>query len=1015
MADSSAFQANAPIAPTAVNNKMYGSGANPVTGLTGATINVPVSPASALQTAITAAINADGTHKGQTLVVPAGVTYSAIVTPQTVGTGWTRIVSGGSSLPAAGTRVSPSNAGQMFKVQSSGLSPGGSGTALAVEIPDGSPGWWFIGMECEHPNSNNQTGLVSVNDSRTIFERCYFHGKSTAVNLRRCLRVFVGDFQIWDSWLSDAKELGADSQAIYLNTFGTGPKYQRFHIENCYLSGAGENVLLNDQDAGSVLFDVTLSKNHFFKPLSWHRFLEDGSANSSWDGVVGGTGQPWVVKNLLEVKWADRVLVEGNTFENMWLGAQDGTAVLVYSNVSSTVNQTTRNIRIQHNELIRVGHAFSTSWGTGGGGNLPGNIGEKVAILNNRVRQCDGRLALLNWTGIDYWIEHNTVVPQTGTVNGTVYIQKIDATENWPRLTIRDNTFGKNGASLKAAVFSTGNATVDATTAWADTHIPNRHFLANAVYGQTTASGLTGFTTYTTSTAAGINTTTGVLSGGSPLLLAGHDSTDIGVNFTTLNAAQTGTVALPIPSFSPAQTAGTLTIVFTDTNTGGTATSWAWSGPDAFSSTSQNPSHTFSSAGTKSVTVTMTNAAGSATVTQAVVVSAITTTVPVHIAMGTKAEGTGALTVVWPTHIANDVGLLFIETANEVVTPTTSGWAEVLNSPQGTGTAGAAAATRLTVYWKRATTTTESNVAIPTSGNHQVAAIAIFRNCQVTGNPWDVTAGSTAASSGTIAFPTITPTINNTYVVCAYAWDTASADPGVNTSAGSLTGLTSPVRLGVIGTTSGNGGGFLVAGGTLPTAATLSSMTWGQDVATVQGKMSIALAPAVAGGSATLTATTSPYSFTGEAATLTALQSQTLTAVSVNYPFNLVNANLFTLGTTTQNILYPIRVKEFLPGRRASAVIRASVPPANQEEYANASYISIHPLTTSTELAALRTGSIVEKLVTFPAKNVTTDAQFKALALAAQQAYQTEITAEVTSTFTGPLGYEGTYDGTTWV
>src|SRR5258707_9261678 len=91
----------------------------PLDNLGGTTVNVGSNPGD-LQTAISAAINADGTHKGNTLVCPPGVTYKAVTLPRTTGPGWTCIRSGSASLPAAGTRVTPSDAGAMFKIESSG-------------------------------------------------------------------------------------------------------------------------------------------------------------------------------------------------------------------------------------------------------------------------------------------------------------------------------------------------------------------------------------------------------------------------------------------------------------------------------------------------------------------------------------------------------------------------------------------------------------------------------------------------------------------------------------------------------------------------------------------------------------------------------------------------------------------------------------------------------------------------------------------------------------------------------
>src|ERR1700722_3305760 len=68
--------------------------------------------------------------------------------------------------------------------------------------------------------------------------------------------------------------------------------------------------------------DIQISHNHFFKPLTWL---------SGHSGFVGGSGgNPFVVKNHLELKNAQRVLAEDNVFEDTWGGfSQAGFSILL--------------------------------------------------------------------------------------------------------------------------------------------------------------------------------------------------------------------------------------------------------------------------------------------------------------------------------------------------------------------------------------------------------------------------------------------------------------------------------------------------------------------------------------------------------------------------------------------------------------------------------------------------------------------------------------------------------------
>src|SRR5207253_1879749 len=73
----------------------------------------------------------------------------------------------------------------------------------------------------------------------------------------------------------------------------------------------------------------------------------------------------------------------------------------------------------------------------------------------------------------------------------------------------------------------------------------------------------------------------------------------------------------PVASFSGSPTSGIvpLTVNFTDASTG-QPTSWAWTFGDGGTSTAQNPSHTYTTAGTYSVTLTATNTMGSNSLTK---------------------------------------------------------------------------------------------------------------------------------------------------------------------------------------------------------------------------------------------------------------------------------------------------------------------------------------------------------------------------------------------------------------
>jgi len=216
--------------------------------------------------------------------------------------------------------------------------------------------------------------------------------------------------------------------------------------------------------------------------------------------------------------------------------------------------------------------------------------------------------------------------------------------------------------------------------------------------------------------------------------------------------------------------------------------------------------------------------------------------IPWYVGAGPKIEGTGNVAPLLPDNRQlNDILLLFVETANETVA-TPSGWSVMADSPQGTGTAGGAASTRLDVFWKRVVGT-EVAPTITDPGDHVIAQILCFRGCIDSGNPWDVTSGDVAAGASTsVSIPGDTTTTANCLVVLAVAnaTDTAVAQTSGYTNA-NLANLTELVD---VNTTQGNGGGFAVITGEKAAAGAYTTTTATLATSSVQGRISIALKPA---------------------------------------------------------------------------------------------------------------------------------------------------------------------------
>ncbi|MGH7399888.1 MAG: hypothetical protein ACRELW_20410 [Candidatus Rokuibacteriota bacterium] len=489
-----------PTSPSPVN-------ARPSDNLGGSTINVGGNPGD-LQTAV------NKSQQGDTLVCPAGAVYGPVLLPVRTGPGWTCIRSSVSF--SSGTRVTPSDASRMFKV----LGSGAVNASRAISMPGGdvvglhsTQGWRFIGMEATHPNDNFSYAVIEAGADRMSFESCYIHGRPTQ-GMRRCFYTRGNDFQIWDSWVSDAHEVGADSQAIFFRNCA------RFHVENCELQGAAENILLGDQGSASACLDGTIRRNHFFKPLTWLSRLNDNAPNPQY------SRQNWSVKNLFEIKWAFRVLFEGNLLENSCGGNQDGTAFLINAGQPGGV----QDVLAVSNIIRNAPHMFTINTF-----DTVNSIPVRIALRNNLGREITGRFLMLLHRNSDVALEHNTCVPMNlAALRPGVSIQAIQYSPAragyFSNHTLKRNIFGSN----RYGMFVDGGQSLDVGA-------PDRVFAENAEYD---LNGRTypGVRRYSSLAAAGINAD-GTLKSDSPLKVGqagyfGTDGKDIGVDFVALAAAQ---------------------------------------------------------------------------------------------------------------------------------------------------------------------------------------------------------------------------------------------------------------------------------------------------------------------------------------------------------------------------------------------------------------------------------------------------------------------------------------------
>jgi Big-like domain-containing protein len=340
---------------------------------TGQTIAVPVG--GSFQAAL------DTAQPGDVITLAAGATYVGPFTlPVKTGSGWiiVRTSAPDSSLPAPGTTgVTPGDAGIMPKLVSA------SGPVLSAS--PGAHHYRFVGIEMRPTPGVYLYNVVELGMGVTtvpalphhlIFDRCYIHGDPVQ-GTRRGLALNTGEAAVIDSYLSDFKEVGADSQAIAVWN-GAGP----FKIVNNYLEGAGENVLFGGADpsiTNLVPSDIEIRENHFAKQLSWR------AADASYSGTH------WSIKNLLELKNAQRILIDGNLFENNWGDAQVGYAILFTPrNQNGTAPWSVVQDVTFTNNIVR--HTASGLYILGSDDYYPSQLTQRVSIDNNLFDDVNGSI-----------------------------------------------------------------------------------------------------------------------------------------------------------------------------------------------------------------------------------------------------------------------------------------------------------------------------------------------------------------------------------------------------------------------------------------------------------------------------------------------------------------------------------------------------------------------------------------------------------------------------------------------
>jgi len=481
---------------------------------------ITVNAGGNLQTAI------NNAQPGDTIVLEAGATFSGSFTlPNKTGSGWIYIRSSAySSLPAPGTRVSPADAANMPKIV-------GSSNLSVVQTASQAHNYRFVGIEFRPASGQSITTLIKIGNNETsvanlprdiTFDRCYVHGDPT-VGGRRGIAMNGAGIAVVDSYVSDFKEAGADSQALW--TYNSpGP----LKIVNNYLEAAGENFMSGGGDpqiTNLVPSDIEIRRNHFFKPLAW-------------------MSMNWVVKNLIEFKNARRVLVEGNIFENVWRADQVGALTNAGPSPEgpNAAWTTVEDLTFRYNKGINLEVGFQINGR--GGDPYPAQIMNRVLIEHNvlqvtRPRNGDGRIFRIVGGPRNFTVRHNTALI---TVNGgtTAFSENNPAADQFD---FRDNLLSRGNSGFVGTSEDEGIATLNA-------YYTNYTFIKNAIISAPSGSypannffpantGAVGFVDYANGNYR--------LLASSSLKNQASDGTDVGADIDAVEAVIAGSTTTVLP------------------------------------------------------------------------------------------------------------------------------------------------------------------------------------------------------------------------------------------------------------------------------------------------------------------------------------------------------------------------------------------------------------------------------------------------------------------------------------
>lgn len=388
-------------------------------GSTSAVAQTHVAAGGNLQTAIDAAVC------GEVITLEAGATFTGNYTlPSkscTSGTPVTiRTVTSDGTLGTAGITAANRST---FEPLMATIATSNATQALRT-LTDASH-WRFIGLIFQGTSSQTTLQITQLGDgiissigslpTGFVFTQCMWRMSGTA-QAHRGLQMNAADVTVRKSHFYNIRATGVET-----HSFSAWNSPGPFLIEDNYIESAAIGLIFGGAApaiTGLIPSDIIVRRNTFTRVAAW----------------ISDTG--YTIKNLLELKNAQRVTIRGNLFEHNWDDGQAGFAIVftVRANSLSGAPQTTiQDVLFEHNIVRRTGAVFNIlgldNQGCPGACNQSTRM-EDVTIRHNLIYEVDrdtwngpagglssGRFLSIDGAPTRLTVEYNTV---QGAVTGSI-------------------------------------------------------------------------------------------------------------------------------------------------------------------------------------------------------------------------------------------------------------------------------------------------------------------------------------------------------------------------------------------------------------------------------------------------------------------------------------------------------------------------------------------------------------------------------------------------------------------